>query len=60
MPVDKNKYFKDKKGNIKYNETCEACPYDCKQSWRASIYICKHTKELKEKEKMQKRMEKKK
>lgn len=58
MAIDKNKYYKDKKGKIKYNEICEACSYDCKQSWRASIFACKHTKELKDREKDEKRKKK--
>lgn len=38
-------FFKDKDGNIKYNENCQNCEYDCKQSYKVKIVSCKKTKE---------------
>ena len=36
-------------GDIEYNSECIKCPYDCKQSFRSTIMVCKRTKELKKK-----------
>lgn len=41
-----NEFFRDKQDNIKYNDFCLECPYNCKQSFRAHIFMCKHKKEL--------------
>lgn len=46
---DKNLYYKNQHGEIQYNSSCESCPYNCKQSFRSSIMVCKRTKELKKK-----------
>lgn len=44
---DKQIFYKDKKGQIKYNELCVECPYECKQSFHSEIITCKYKKELK-------------
>ena len=36
-------------GDIEYNSECIKCPYDCKQSFRSTIMVCKRTKEFKKK-----------
>jgi hypothetical protein len=44
---DKNLYFKNKNGEIVYNELCVKCPYNCKQSFRSIIVSCNFTKKNK-------------
>lgn len=44
-----NLYYKNNNGKIEYNKNCLNCPYECKQSFRSTIMICKKTKELKNK-----------
>lgn len=44
---DKNIYFKNKTGDIIYNELCIKCPNSCKQSFRTTIVSCALTKKNK-------------
>ena len=44
-----NVFYKDDNGEVKYNSNCMECPYNCKQSFRSTIMVCKRTKELKKK-----------
>ena len=43
--MNKRNCFFMNKDNEKYNELCEKCPYDCKQSFRAEVLTCKFIKE---------------
>lgn len=38
-------YYKDNNENIKYNELCTQCKYNCKQSFRSKIITCPKLKE---------------
>lgn len=40
MVNQKNDYYHDEKGEIKYNELCESCENNCKQSFRVVISWC--------------------
>ena len=42
---DPYSYYKDDNGNIKYNELCEQCDNECKQSFRSKIMACPKLKE---------------
>ena len=46
---DKNLYYKNNNGEIQYNPQCVECPYECKQSFRSTIVVCKATNEQKKK-----------
>lgn len=37
---DKYIFYKDKDGEICYNENCKKCSKKCKQSYRAKIISC--------------------
>ncbi len=39
-PHDVMSFFKDTSGNIKYNEKCNECKKECKQSFRAVVVHC--------------------
>lgn len=44
---DMNIFFKNKDGQICYNEKCQNCNFSCKQSYRAVIVNCPKTKKEK-------------
>ena len=46
---DPYSYYKDDYGNIKYNELCEQCENECKQSFRSKIMVCPKLKEKRKK-----------
>ena len=41
----KNIFYTNDNEEIEYNETCQECPYNCKQSFRSRIMSCKFLKE---------------
>lgn len=41
--------FLDEQGRIQYNEICQQCSRECKQSFRAFLFACGRYKERKEK-----------
>lgn len=45
----KNLYYMNDDEEIEFNEMCQKCPYNCKQSFRSTIMTCKYLKDLKKK-----------
>ena len=41
--------FLNEQGHIQYNEICQQCSLECKQSFRAFLIACGRCKERKEK-----------
>ena len=41
--------FLNEQGRIQYNEICQQCSLECKQSFRAVLFVCGRFKERKEK-----------
>ena len=41
--------FLNEQGHIQYNEICQRCSLECKQSFRAVLHACGRYKERKEK-----------
>ena len=44
---DMNIFYKNKKGEICYNDKCIECSHNCKQSYRATIVSCPLTQKNK-------------
>lgn len=49
--IDKQIFFRNNSGEIEYNEVCNSCPYNCKQSFKCTIVSCKFLKDKKKKRK---------
>lgn len=37
---EENAFFINEKGKVQYNEKCQRCIHDCKQSYRAVVVYC--------------------